>query len=548
MRKIFFIILLTAFTFYIFRGLTKTFYQQDEWYGLGEMLLYGPKTITLNLTPIKIILGEGRVLANVLIYTLVWLHPFSITGVSLYAIFFHTLCGILVFFLAEKTFKNSWLSFLTALFFIVNGVSQGSVTWVASSMGTINAAFVILLSVFTLFKYIENNKNVWLILTFILLYLSLMFKETGIFLFLFYPIYFYFLKKESLKKTISKFWPFLVMFLTIISYRAYEFLSIPVDKNLFITGASTNAVLTIVIRFIMYPLTSFSLIYVPPNILFYLAKRVVWNYYSFLPASLYDLVAQTSVIDMMAVLITLILGFILFIFLRKKKDSLKSGILFWIGFEIASFLPYIMISKSFSYLESRYYYLAAISAGFILSFLILKLQQRFRFKGLLVGLTLAFLFLNFHFKTVNREILNQQLIGYERKDLLNGIVKIRNTFSKRQVFYLTGDRNFYISEGNPVPMQGGMGYSLLTWYIANGKTPQELKPLLGKHFLWGLNEQGYQEENGFGYGYFWNKEKLTSAIKENKLKKEDVVGLFYNSGKREIVDITSTLSNLPYAR
>lgn len=549
-RNYLLVLLVAAILFFFFKDLTNSFYQQDEWHGLGDILVHGYKSITMNSSSVQILLGQGRVFANLLVYLFINNNLFNITPVAYFAIFLHLINSILVYFLAKKIINKDPFPFIAMIFFAINGVSQGSVTWVMSSVGTLPATFLILLSVFSFFEFCETGKRKWIITTFGFLYLSLIFKEIGVYLFLFYPIYYFFVySKYSLKNTLSYFWGFILMSLISVGYRIYEFLSIPVAQDLFITGSSKNPVLTVILRLILYPLTSFSLIFVPPQIMFDFAKRITWSYYSFLPSSLYDLVAQTAVIDMFAVGASIVLLFSIIILLKSEKDiKIKNQIYFWLGFEVLSFVPYVVISKSFSYLESRYYYLAAVTAGILLSYFVFRLYNRFKLKGIIISLIFIYFLFNAHIKTVMGEIDKQKALATERLLLLSNISLVKKEFTTRQIFYLTGDRNFYISEGNAVPMQQGMGYTILVWYVANHNASPSLKSLIKDYYLWELNGQGYREMNSFGYGYFWDRSALIKAVKENKIKKSEVVGLYYDSKQQKLLDITNTLQDLPYAR
>lgn len=518
-------LLISLLVLWGFSGLINTFYQQDEWYGLGDILINGPGAILLNTNLIQIILGQGRIFADSVVYFLVGQFPFNILPVAIFATVFHITNTVLVFTLLKKITKKTLPSFLASMFFSFNGVAAGAVIWSASGTGTLPATTLILIGLFCFFRFIETNKAKWLVWLFLSLYLSLYFKEIGIFLFIFLPAFHLIFLKYPIKEFIVKYSAFIVFFLASVIMTIIQFQSIPVEKDLFITGATQNLGLITITRGIMYPLTSFSLILIPTEAFFNFAKHLTWVYYPFLPSSIYDLVAQSVVLDGLAVFLSLVIFYILYIFLKKNAD--KKFALFFIGFIIFSFLPYIIIGKSGAYLESRYYYLAAAGWGFLGGLLI----KNSKFLMYLFGILILI-----HVTVTKNDIQKQVYLAKERTNILSGISKIRPFLNKKNIFFVKGDRNFYVGEGNPMPWQQGLGYTLLVWYYGQNKAPEELKSLISEQYLWGIGEEGYKEIKGVGFGYFWDKYKLEKVVLENNISKEDVVNLFYDSKEKTLYE------------
>lgn len=506
-----------------FGGLVNTFYQQDEWYGLGDILVNGPGAIFLNVSLLQIILGQGRILSDALIYFLIGQFPFNITPVALFAIFFHIINTILVFILIKKIIKKAVPSILASLFFSFNGVAVGAVTWAASGTGTLPATTLIILGLFCYLKFIETNQNKWLIWLFSSLYLSLYFKEIGIFLFIFLPAFHLIFFKYHLNKFFRQFLIFIIFFIASSSMTLVQFQSIPVEKDLFLTGATPNSFLTLVSRALIYPLTSFSLVLVPSGAFFDFAKHLTWIYYPFLPPAIYDLVAQSVVLDGLAVLLSLTTAFILFMFFKGSLN--KKYAIFFVGFILFSVLPYIIIGKTGSYLESRYYYLASL--GWAVLFGLLLKNSKF-FLSFFIVLILI------HALIVRGEIQKQTALALERKKILAEILTIKPKLDQKTIFFVRGDRNFYVGEGNTMPWQQGLGYTLLVWYDGQNKAPEELKALINKQYLWGIGEQGYQQINGVGFGYFWDEALLKKEALENDIDEDNIVSLYYNSKDKKL--------------
>ena len=91
-------------------------------------------------------------------------------------------------------------------------------------------------------------------------------------------------------------------------------------------------------------------------------------------------------------------------------------------------------------------------------------------------------------------------------------------------------------------MQQGMGNTLLVWYMGNGSAPKQFLKLISEYYLWELvGGQGYKEVDNYGFGYFWDIDKLEKVVKENKLTKTDIVAFFYNSKEQKIINITDNI-------
>lgn len=521
--------------FAVYFPVTKTFYQQDEWASIGAVLVDGSKFIfqnTYGLT--SFILGQGRILSNLFNYILFSSHPFNLLYVSLFGIFWHALNSVLVFFLARKFIKSLPASLLASLFFAFNSVAQQAVIWPSTAVNTLPSTTLIILSIFTFLKYL-GERGKWLGLTFLLLYVSLFFKESGVYLFLFYPVFSAFYLKLNLKEFFKSFWLFILFITLAVVARLWQFGNISSSMNLFVTGSAPDFLANILLRLIYYPLTSFSLTFLPAQTMLELAKTVTKLYYSFIPGSVSDLVAQSAVLDGIAILSTFTL--IIFFITYFKGGSEKKLVLLLLGIFIFSFLPYAIIIKSFAYLESRYYYLASVPAAILLG----MLWQRFFSLRKAVAIFSVFVFaffLMWHISTISSELRHQIVLAAQRRGILNEISTVKPSLDPKTVFYFTGNRSYYTDSGNNLPLQQGLGYTLAVWYYGRNRSYTYLSPLIGNQFLWDLGSQGYQENQGNGFGYYWQVDELKKQIKLGKFNKENVVGFYYDSDKMLLRDIT----------
>lgn len=285
----------------------------------------------------------------------------------------------------------------------------------------------------------------------------------------------------------------------------------------------------------MYPLTSFSLTFIPPEPFVSFAKYFTNNYYPFVSSEHFNLIAQTIVIDVFAVFLTLVILFVSYLLIKSAPIRTKKIMIFWILFFALSFLPYVLLAKSFAYLESRYYYLASLPAGVLLGFLGFSLQKSFgrvNF-GILVIIS-SVIFLAAHMRFLKSDLSALSLVSHQRISFFSQLKELKPTLrDNKNVFFLAGNHDYYVP-GNNVPFQQGMGYTFMISYYSSGKIP---KDFIRDRFLWDLNTQGYREINNTGFGFFTDKKLLEETIRKHHLTDDQITILYYDSGAQRLLQI-----------
>ena len=524
----------------IFGGITKTFYQQDEWLGYGLYLARGPGMIMQSTDGfLGIILGQGRILTNLLYFLFYKYFPLNVLPIAVFAITFHIINTLIVFFLAKKLFKKTLPAFLGSLFFALNSVSQSAVTWSAASINTLPSTALILIALIFYFRYLESFKEKWMVLSFAFVYLSLFFKETGVFLFLLLPLSSLIYKKQNLWVFIKRYWYFFAATFLIVSFRIWGFKAEPGQVALFLTGSSHVYWQTLFTRSILYPLSSFSLTFVPSEPFLWFARSLSKIYYPFIMPQQFILIAQTVVLDLLALGLTFTILILIFFLTRCSIKVERKHVGFFVGFMLFSFLPYIIISKSYAYLDSRYYYLASVGWGIIFAWILNLVIEKMKIKFvrvLTVCLFLVFIFI--HIKVVVSDIADLVTQSRTRISILNQISSlVPKLTSNKNVFYVTGDADFYLP-GNKIPFQQGFGYTLLTWY---GKRSEYPANFFDNTSLFEIGKEGYYEAGGYGFGYFPDLEKLKDEIRKNKFSKDEITAFYYSSKDQKVLDIFKDL-------
>lgn len=528
----FLIISASLFTFW---NLPKTFYQQDEWQTVGYNLVQGFSHF-FSTSPLLLVFGEQRPFSFLMYALLLGFFKFNAVPAILFAIIFHILNSVLVFYLVEKISKKQSIAFVAALFFVASSVSHQAITWI-SAINTLPAASLILISIITYFKYLEKANRRYLSISFLSAILSIYFKGTGLFLFVLLPLipFIYKNKHRSIKNIIRLNFPLLIFGLLMILTRIGQVFFRSEKVAGFVNrGDESSFVLTVFIHTILYPLTSLFQIFVPPADLYGLTQSITTSQYKFLVGSpLKDLVAQSVVADLVAILgsvtILVLFGFMA---IKNKDKTVGRNILFAILLFFLSLFPYMALDRDSSYLSSRYFYVSAIPAGILFGYVIYFLVKINKYlKWIVLFSTSLYIF---HHASIVRQDINYQVsLGEQRKAVLKGIKDIYPNLEKNSIFYVTSDKKFYGEVTNP--FQNGLGYVLEIWYYDSGNVPPEF---LKNNFLWDLGSEGYQKKGDKGFGYYQDMDKMITDMKKNKFDEDSIHAFFIKSNEKEIIDIT----------
>lgn len=529
MKKTTYLVLLFLVGFFVWFPIFKIFYLQDEWQGLGHIIAEGITHPIAGANFIELIFGENRSLARLLGYFLFGQFQLNSLPLAIFSLVFHFINTYFVFVLSQKLIKKIFVSIIAAGAFMLSSVSANAVYWYSASVGTLPATTLILLSLILYFKYVKDRDTKKLYLIFLTIFLSLFFKEIGIFLFLFLPIYDLLFIEKRFSYFIKRYWPFLLFFGMLTLFRISVLRSISDQKALFLTGGSQNFIQTLLVRGVLYPSTSLSLEYFPAPFLVKLAGSVVSNYYSFIPIEQRDLIAQTSVLDSIALVFSILIIFSIITTVRKEEPEIRKIIYFWLLFIVLSFLPYIIISKSYSYLESRYYYLSMVGAGIIIAWFLEKLLVSKIFVSKLIASLMIVLYLTSHVNFLRKELNNQAVVSGERVKFVKQITSmVDTTTNQKNIFYINSESDYYIP-GNKIPFQQGTGYTLMV--MLKNRLPISNKFLLD-HYLWEIGSQGYKEIDGYGFGYFSDLTLLKEVVTKYKIPKDSIHSFTYDSKKQ----------------
>lgn len=541
-------ILITLLIIIVFWGIWDTFFQQDEWLGLGQTYVLGPKIITNGVSPLGLLFGEGRPITRGLGVIITLYFPMKIWALAAYSLFFHAVNACLVFLISKKILKSDRLALLASIFFALSAVSHQNVTWFAASFGGLLGAFCIFLSIYLVLIYLEKKEKRFLASSFLVAFLSFYVKENGIFLFIFLPLTIFIYKKNLLftKTTRRMFYLIVAIAVLFIVYRLFNLLpaSVDVSKTAYADVGRLSIVPRLISRAVLYPLTGLTLVYLPQSLGNELGMNFLKINYSYI-TSRPDQIAQTVILDELSIIASFVLLFILYLISKEGKDR-RNQIVFSLLLFGLSLSPYILVTKGYAYLEPRYYYVPMAANGIILSILVLRLFRLTKkissAKYFITGALLLFILV--HVLSIRKDIAVQLDFASTRRAYLADLNKLVPTLKEnKNIFYITGDKP-WLHESNFTPFQNNFGYSLMVIYYPSGKIPKE--PMT-KETLWIMGDWGAYEGEGKLFGYTYTFDQLKALVGKYNIPSSGIHALYYDYDKKQLTDISeSTRKKLGY--
>lgn len=536
------IILISLLTF---KDLFGTYFQQDEWHAFGVILAEGWGYVSLSQSPFQLLFSGDRVGARFLMHFL-----FSNFGLNIIPYFFlslglHFLNSFLVYKLAYVLLKDKKIAYIALLFFLFNGTSSQVYTWLGTFAGSVPNMTFLLFSLYAYFKFLFDKNKLFIYLSLILLWFSFLFKETGFFFLILYPVI-HFIYTKNVFKTLKVNIQFILYGIFLVVLRINEILAPKGGSQNYLIGTSSLG--NVFLNAVSYPLQGFSQLIFPPNVIYPLSKLIS----SVFPFGIapdmpgFDLFYQITVAPAVSLAITII--FLLVIYKIVRNDLNKkyaSVIIFCLVFIFLSFVPYLIIQKGGAYLEPRYYYVSSLGSSILLGvILIAGLYSRRTFLRR-ITVTFFFVLAVINIVSIREEIIFQKDAALERKYIINTIQENVPNLPDRVVFYMSGDsQGYYGLDDLRVPFQSGLGQTLLVTYSYNNKiTPKFLHEdsilkTQGEGFLYGILDQSYKEIDGRGFGYFWDEDKLKETIRRNNINSNDVFSFYYYNDTRTLKNIT----------
>lgn len=538
---------LTALAVLAFGNLAQTFFLQDEWAIFGNYL-YWQKANLSWFTRLFVYEQETHLipLANAVSYLQFKVFGLHFSWYAYASILLHGVNAYLVYILARKLLKETRIAVISSLFFLVNAPAHQGVTWVATTIGTAGSAFFVLLSLIFLHHHVVARKAFsWnFIISLCFFVLSLGFKETSIFLFVFYPLFVILTTRKKRKKILVG--TLVSLFLIGIIY-----VSARVGMSGFWTQTAATAqelsqpnIIVYGYRFLTNPIKIAAQSVIPQAQIVAGAQLLMrLAYPQFMTGGTPDPYLVTSVASD---IVTYGIAFFLALFMLLVYPKARSVVLISVAFIITSSIPFLIIPGRAGYIslfDGRHLYMTSIFTSILMSFVYVLIynaavRNTFLRIATVIGLVL---YIGWSARTIRRDNATQVAIANTRQSILATITRSYPTVPSRVVFYIESDKAYYglPPEETIVPFQSGFGQTLLVWYNARGGDFPAC--FFERKFLYVLMSQDYKECEGRGFGYYRNFERLGSVVKAYKIESEHIIAFRFNSSANALIDISAEI-------
>lgn len=533
--------------------LPNTFFQQDEWQQLASLIYYSNKGlpgIVESFLPVNALSHFNPLARAFLWYEFI----FYYTNFSFYAwhtIILHIINTLLLCYFILSWIKKKILAVIVALLFAVNRIPNQAITWVTGAESYEIPAMFILISLIFFQRFVHQQqhqkRNLFLSLT--ALFISLLFHENGLFLFLFYPAIILIRPYH----TRAKLMPYLIRGIGILVV-IYFLIRIPfffgfLSSEPQPTDISQPPLTVYPYRFLSIILKSFAgNIFAEKTLITISEKVVLFSYPQFLDNGNIPnpYISQSIVFDLVSYVLTVGIVFVivLFIKLNREKKFLESYVWSLIYIPL-SLLPYGLVLGKAGYasiLDSKFYYVSSIGLAILAGIIFYSLLEKFRQSKLLAICVLVLLgiVLLKNVYAVRNNVDDLVAIGTQRKNFLTNIKFSYPKLPQYVIFFTESDKAYYgmPPEEKILPVQVGFGRMLLTWYQNSEKFPMCFYDGV---FLRYILAQGYRDCSGRGFGYFRDYGKLVEAIESNSFNIEHVIAYSWSGERKLFSDITESI-------
>lgn len=557
--------ILLFFLVLTFYRLPQTFFQQDEWMGFGKMAIFEqdvwdglkmflPKTFFEHLT-------IGSFLTEYIQFKLFRMNfpPFAFVS-----LFLHFLNSLLVYYLVLIISKKRSLALIASLIFITNSISHQATTWISTSTSTQGVTLFVLISLILFFQYLKSNQDraKFLFLSLISFFLSLLFKESSIFLFLFLPVFWYIFAPE---KNFSQFRKFILpLFVVLLVYMMMRGLFLFNNFNVESLGhrEETKKVMQTSVKNYAYRLTSFPFKALPQSFftdqfLLKLSRNFTLIAYPHFFVSAdgepNPYVVESVAFDYLGFVLSIfILLFAVFMFklLQRSKDEIGIKLLkISLSLVIVSYVPFVFIPGSGGFIsiaEPRNLHIPNIGSSIFLALTIIIFSswicKKIKFSLHFIVAFFLLLLISIHIRAIWKDLKVLEERSQVRTGILKKITSSHSMLPEKIIFYTESDTAYYglPDDEKILPFQSGFGRTLLVWYYGNRQNVPVC--FFKNNWLYEQNQdEGYKYCQRRGFGYFRKFESLKKALLENNLSSENVVAFSWNSKNKKFFENTKEL-------
>lgn len=506
----------------IYWQLPLTYFQQDEWQAFETYINTGNK-------PITDCVSIQRPLTCV-INNIQW-HLLGTNAVA-YGIFslLLTIAVALAFYRLLLKFRLPvYKAALAASLFPLFVTGSQAITWFGAFSATLPNFLFAILAIDFLIEAIRRKSWAWQAASVISVLISLYFKEESLWIIPVMLVTWWAFavtdaKKQSRQEKIKSFFrylgPLAVMVLVYLFFERTRQLNSAAFSTLVSTTDSSQYLVDVIKALFLLPFSHLS------QILFGPEHVIAFSEYFGL--TIEEFSTYTS-----AMLLVFFAGL-----LFSNRENYRPSIFVLVVWALTGFIAYAVFGKNPDFLEGRYYFAAQapVVALLVIGLLPDKVTGFRSFNTASVALLILLVGLNL--TLAGHRMESSLAIAEERKNILNYIQERTGPLPKRAIIYTETTNYGYVGQAAAIlPFQNGLGTTLRVLYQGNAQDYRAVSKKQG--YLWNLLNQGYDEVDGTGFGYFREYDKLYEAYKEHKLSPDEIFAFRYTG--KDISDVTSLM-------
>lgn len=501
-----FIISVILFSYW---GIWNIFFQQDEWLGVGGAL-YRQETFGTLGSIGQVFNFETRnestrflpvaAILNHFVYSNIGLN-FNIYGILA---LFLVIASALVLNLTIQKLTNSWLlSALVSIFWVTNNLAYQAFTWIGTLVPTVASALFFMGGLYFLLLFNEKRKNLYIVLSFLSVLISLFSKEYSYFYVFPYIaiIWFFFRDKIGITRKLGLIFLFLTPLL--ISIFLPRGIYLLYGQSNFAPPIGAAGITDTIYNVFLLPAKSLYHVFLPSSLIHehvYSISRTVFENQTD------GFVISRIVGDAFSLLVAFYILLVVALTLAFAKSDIKKLILFSLFSFFASFAPFIIFKNSDVILEPRFYILPAVFSSLLTVSVIYAFTSKLKYASKFLTVLIIAPLLLFNIQGVKKMLAIDVEVGTYRRGMLNTVSEVKPSLAKDNIFYFfTGHTGFW-------EFQSGFGQTLAVWLYDTGEIPKEV--LVDRDF-WDLSFEGIKEYPEGKYGYFMTYGTLTKALQEN---------------------------------
>lgn len=551
------IVLLTVGIVVTYYPLFNSYFEQDEWAVFADMTVFGSLSFSEKLRFLfrsSSMLSHMIPISMVVSFILNSLYGLTFSSYAATSVVLHTLNSILVFAVSYRLTKRILIALSTGLLFGIHNLSSQAVTWLAASLGAQLSTIFFLVSLLLYQEYLIKKRSYLFVASVLVFICSLLSKETTLPLLIVYPLIYLAQKKiplniyrliadNEIRKTLWYVGSIGALFLG-----KYILSIINPHPHPAVVGSKAAFEWTYILKLFMYPLEAVSQALDPGGVIFTTSKRIIAQEYAWMYTSApSEKIAETMGADLISLLFSAVLLLtvgLLYFWSWIRYPSLKKLIALSLGSLILFFvatLSYVPLPKFTAFLEPRYYYTPQLFMAFwVITTLTIGMKSIrpswIRVTG--IGM-IVFLLVYANYRGIQGDLSRKVHIAGERKQIISKLVHLNEKlYPSANVFYITGEGEDYLIPGLKIPFQSGFGNVLMVIYRDDLNLPAGM---FDDGYLYQLDDQGYREVEGHGFGYYYVYADLENAYHNKEFPLSALHAYSWEEERGQFNDITETI-------